>query len=118
MKTPEKKHIAGLSLVTILAVIMGVTIGRVASTPTIKAEIHTVKTESKLTHIIRYISEVYVDSVNVNQLVELAIHNFVAGLDPHSDYIPPCEIQKNGAESEPIRRGGVDIYLASIDNKI
>lgn len=42
---------------------------------------------SKLNTIFSYINQAYVDSVNVNDLVENAIPTILEGLDPHSAYI-------------------------------
>ncbi len=45
-----------------------------------------------LEEILRYIEARYVDSVNVAQLQEEAIHHLLAQLDPHSAYLSPEEV--------------------------
>jgi carboxyl-terminal processing protease len=47
--------------------------------------------KEKLARLIDYIEEDYVDEVNTDSLVNLAINNILKGLDPHSVYIPPEE---------------------------
>lgn len=43
--------------------------------------------DNKLESVIEYINKSYVDTINVNALIEKAIPEIVAGLDPHSAYI-------------------------------
>lgn len=52
----------------------------------------------KLKSIFQYIDKAYVDSVDVNNLVEEAIPNILAGLDPHSTYISAEDMQLSGDE--------------------
>jgi len=74
--------------------------------------------ESKLTFILKYINRHYIDSVDTKGLEELAILHVVNGLDAHSTYIAPYKKAGNSVEcSEPIERGGVDIYLANSDSE-
>ncbi|PWJ40120.1 S41 family peptidase [Sediminitomix flava] len=43
----------------------------------------------KLDHILQYIDQFYVDSVNADHLSELAINRILEELDPHTSYIAP-----------------------------
>ncbi len=47
--------------------------------------------KEKLSRLIDYIEKDYVDEVNTDSLVDIAINNILKGLDPHSVYIPPEE---------------------------
>jgi carboxyl-terminal processing protease len=47
----------------------------------------------KLSQIIRLIDKEYVDTINKEQLVEKSIINILQGLDPHSTYISPKDLQ-------------------------
>lgn len=49
----------------------------------------------KLDEVLGYINRAYVDTVNVDNLVERAIPTILSGLDPHSTYIPVKDKQKN-----------------------
>lgn len=49
----------------------------------------------KIDEVLGYISKSYVDTVNIDDLVERAIPSILSGLDPHSTYIPASEMKKN-----------------------
>jgi len=55
--------------------------------------------KDKLSTIIDYVKSEYVDEVNVDSLVELAIPNFLRQLDPHSVYMTADEAK---AVNEPL----------------
>jgi carboxyl-terminal processing protease len=54
---------------------------------------------NKLSDVINYISQEYVDSVDAKELVETTISDMLSGLDPHSNYIPAADLQ---ATNEPL----------------
>jgi len=54
----------------------------------------------KLDAILEYINESYVDTVNVQELVEKAIPNLISGLDPHSAYISSKDMELMGEDLE------------------
>ncbi len=54
--------------------------------------------KNKLNELIDFIDNEYVDSVNTDSIVGLAIDNILQKLDPHSIYVPPSE-QNQIAES-------------------
>lgn len=58
----------------------------------------------KLTSVINYIQEEYVDTVSMNSLVESTIPSILKNLDPHSVYIPASDFQ---SVNEPLE-GGFD----------
>lgn len=58
----------------------------------------------KLTNVLNYIEEDYVDTVGMSRLVELALPAVLKNLDPHSIYIPAKEFQ---GMNEPLE-GGFD----------
>ncbi len=58
------------------------------------------KGNNKLETVFEYINKAYVDTVNVNDLVENAIPSILAGLDPHSDYISAETMSRKGDELE------------------
>jgi len=55
---------------------------------------------NKISNVINYIEEEYVDSVSVNKLVESAIPAILDELDPHSVYIPAKKLKK---VNEPLK---------------
>ncbi|NDW09176.1 S41 family peptidase [Dysgonomonas sp. 520] len=50
----------------------------------------------KLEAVLEYINESYVDTVNIQELVESSIPQIIAGLDPHSSYISAKEMELTG----------------------
>ncbi|MFV0467862.1 MAG: S41 family peptidase [Dysgonomonas sp.] len=52
----------------------------------------------KLEAILEYINESYVDTVNIQELVESSIPGIIAGLDPHSAYFSAKEMEITGDE--------------------
>jgi len=50
--------------------------------------------KQKLIKLIDYIDYEYVDDVNTDSIVEVAVNNILANLDPHSVYIPPENLQE------------------------
>lgn len=52
------------------------------------------KSSDKLNSVLNFIEAEYVDTVNKNQLVEKAITDLLANLDPHSVYITAKEVQE------------------------
>ena len=55
---------------------------------------------NKLDVIFDYVSKAYVDTVNIDDMVEEAIPSILMGLDPHSDYIPAKTMEQRGNELE------------------
>jgi len=57
-------------------------------------------TTEKFNKLLYYIDNLYVDSVNSEELVEIAIVKMLEELDPHTSYIPADEVKK---ASEPLK---------------
>lgn len=55
---------------------------------------------NKLDAVMQYINDAYVDTVNTSDLIEAAIPNVLAGLDPHSSYISAKEMELMGDDLE------------------
>ncbi|MBK5720520.1 S41 family peptidase [Dysgonomonas sp. Marseille-P4677] len=69
---------------------------------------------NKLETIFDYINKSYVDTVNVDDLMESAIPTIIAGLDPHSTYISAENMELTGDELEGHFSGiGVEFMLQS-----
>ena len=54
---------------------------------------------SKISAVLNYIQQEYVDTVNNEQLVDISIEKILEHLDPHSAYIPASEVE---AANEPL----------------
>ncbi len=62
--------------------------------PEINFNSNTAETSSKYNTILELIEDRYVDSVDHNLLIESSIEGMIQKLDPHSQYIPPKDLQK------------------------
>jgi carboxyl-terminal processing protease len=99
---PKKKSIYQ-PIVFALLLILGVYIGtRIAKVSNFEQSVFSLNshTYNKLTEIINYIGQDYVDSVNKEELVEKSIVEMLHGLDPHSQYIPADEFN---AANDPLQ---------------
>lgn len=50
--------------------------------------------KNKLNKLLNFIDNEYVDKVNTDSIVDLAVSNILDKLDPHSVYIPPSDMQQ------------------------
>jgi carboxyl-terminal processing protease len=66
---------------------------------------------NKITALLRIINDQYVDTVNMNNLVENAIPLILSELDPHSKYIPAKDLEATNSELEG-SFGGVGIQFS------
>lgn len=57
-------------------------------------------TTEKFNKLLYYVNNLYVDSVDAEELVEIAIVKMLEELDPHTSYIPADEVKK---ASEPLK---------------
>ncbi len=71
----------------------GILIGSKISTPSRSS------TSNKISDVLDYVQQEYVDTVNKDQLVDKSIEKILEQLDPHSAYIPASDLQ---AANEPL----------------
>ena len=89
-----------LAFVLIVGVVIGLTLGGRVEKPNLLVYPRT----DKLSNVIRYIADEYVDTISVDMLVENTIPAILKNLDPHSVYIPAKDLQ---SVNEPLE-GGFD----------
>ncbi len=108
----KNKHIyIWLPLVIGLCIAVGVFIGNKFS---LHSSIQIYRASDKLSTIFDYIDKAYVDSVDVNDLVEETIPSLISQLDPHSTYIPAEEMALTGDELDGHFSGiGVEFLIQS-----
>ena len=84
----QKKNIALLSLPFVLTagMVAGIFIGKVMNTQRLSPA------QEKFMSLLGLIDEEYVDEINVDSLLEEALPDLFAHLDPHSVYIPKSEL--------------------------
>lgn len=88
-----------MPLLLALAVILGIYIGKVVSNDPIAKALQR-RQSSKIDMVLNTINNQYVDSVNIDKLVEDAIPTIVNELDPHSVYIPAKDLEATNEELE------------------
>lgn len=87
-----------LPLTIVLGIAIGIFIGNKFSQFGEGGSIFNMGGNKKLNSIFEYISKSYVDTVNTNELVEMAIPAIIGGLDPHSTYISAEDMALTGDE--------------------
>lgn len=83
-----------LPLLLALFLVGGMLLGSRLTHLSDKRQFHLYPRTDKLSSIIRYIEQEYVDSVDKSNLVEKTIPEILKQLDPHSVYIPATELQR------------------------
>ena len=86
-------------LLLAVAVVIGILIGTFYANHFSGNRLSIINTGSnKLNYLLQIIDNNYVDTVNVNELVEEAMPVLLSELDPHSSYIPASEAEETGEE--------------------
>lgn len=100
-----------LPLVAGLAIALGIIIGRSTKPSQTAAPIVMQQPGNKLSEILNLIDASYVDTVDVEQMVEEAIPTVLDKLDPHTLYIPAEEMQQVNEEMEG-NFGGIGVQFS------
>ena len=82
-----------LPLIFALILIVGILLGRIFSSQPSTNYGMVYASSDKLSKILYFIENRYVDTVDRSKLVESAIPGMLEELDPHSTYIPPAELE-------------------------
>ncbi|RTY93953.1 S41 family peptidase [Flavobacterium sp. GT3R68] len=77
---------------------VGVVLGALLNFPNQGASFSSNSHRNKLNKLLDFINNEYVDNVNTDSIVDLAVTNILEKLDPHSVYVPPSQ-QSEVAES-------------------
>ncbi|KAF5054816.1 Peptidase family S41 [anaerobic digester metagenome] len=83
------------ALVLVIGILIGSKFQKAPGRPSLMVQPRT----DKLTSVLQYIQEEYVDSVSMHNLIEQTIPSMLKNLDPHSVYIPASDLQ---AVNEPL----------------
>lgn len=90
----------GLAVVLIVGILIGI---KLNNTPD-RTSLTVYPRADKLTSVLEYVENQYVDTVSMSSLVETTIPTLLKHLDPHSVYIPASELRE---ANEPLE-GGFD----------
>lgn len=84
-----------LGVVAVLGFWAGIKVKLLQPNPTQQTEIRKLDQHhaQKIQDVISYIQSKYVDSLNQQKLIQLALESYVNALDPYSEYIPADEFQ-------------------------
>jgi len=82
-----------------IVLVMGIYIGKLMNHQSFDNQTVIYPNVDKLHAVINYINQEYVDSVNIDHLIEKAIPELLKQLDPHSVYIPASDMEE---VNEPI----------------
>ena len=75
-----------------LCVVLGIMVGSFYANHFSGNRLNIINTSgNKLNNLLHIIDDQYVDTVNINDLVEKAMPQILGELDPHSVYLPPEE---------------------------
>lgn len=94
MTMNEKKNNRFMPLLMAVSVVVGILIGTFYANHFSGNRLSIINSGSnKLNNLLRLVDDQYVDTVNVNDLVEKAMPQILAELDPHSVYISAKDMQ-------------------------
>lgn len=106
-----------LPLILGVCVALGIVIGNFLGSSSQKGNLFVGRKPNKVDVLLEYIDKQYVDSVNVNDLVEAAIPAIISELDPHSSYITKEDMLSVGTELEG-HFGGIGVEFIIKDDTI
>ncbi len=92
MKEVNKRRITFLPLVLAIFLVGGMLLGNMLSRLSKTDRFQVYPKNSKIGNVIDYISAEYVDSIDINSLVDQTIPEILKHLDPHSVYIPAVDL--------------------------
>lgn len=109
----KKINISSFLIPLILAagIIGGIFIGRNLSTGRLSPE------EEKIRMVMNLIRDQYVDEVDTDSLLDMAIPEMLASLDPHSVYIPAAELEATNDDLES-SFGGVGVMFQVLNDTV
>ena len=94
MKEVNKRRITFLPLVLAIFLVGGMLLGNMLSRLSKTDRFQVYPKNNKISNVIDYISAAYVDSIDINSLVDQTIPEILKQLDPHSMYIPAVDLQE------------------------
>lgn len=97
----SKSNSRFIPIIIAISVVLGILIGTFYSKHSGSNRLGIINGSSnKLNALLRVIEDQYVDTVNIGQLVEKAMPQILAELDPHSTYIPAQNLEEVNSELE------------------
>jgi carboxyl-terminal processing protease len=85
-------------VIVLLALYVGVRLGKTSSTPKIYSV--SIPSQNNLAAVVDYITKYYVDPIDLKHVTDSMIFDILKELDPHSIYIPAAELQSSNEHLE------------------
>ena len=93
MKANKNKRLTPLLMA--VAMVAGILIGTFYANHFTGNRLNIINSSSnKLNNLLHVVEDQYVDTVDINKLVENAMHEILDEMDPHSVYMPAKNVQK------------------------
>lgn len=73
--------------------------------------------QNKISEILSYINQGYVDSVNTSEIIEKTIPEILKNLDPHTSYIPPTDM-KEVQEEMTGKFSGIGVQFSIMEDTV
>ncbi len=73
--------------------------------------------QNKISEILSYIDQGYVDSVNTSEIIEKTIPEILKNLDPHTSYIPPTDM-KEVQEEMTGKFSGIGVQFSIMEDTV
>jgi carboxyl-terminal processing protease len=73
--------------------------------------------QNKISEVISYIGQGYVDSVNTSEIIEKTIPEILKNLDPHTTYIPPIDM-KEVQEEMTGKFSGIGVQFSIMEDTV
>lgn len=103
----NKKIIVFLPLIIAISIVVGITVGNQFSNKK-----YISNNDRKLNTILNMVSDGYVDTVDVNEIIEQTIPQLLSNLDPHTVYIPAKDLTDVNNELDGSFSGiGVSFFI-------
>ncbi len=119
MKDDRLKLFVYYPIVLALVLAGGIHLGSVLQVGNLSDTVHggSPNSSRKITNLLNYVMEEYVDTVNMDGLTESTIINMLGQLDPHSAYIPARDLK---AMNEPLQGNfdGIGVEFNIINDSI
>lgn len=114
----NKKSFQFTPIIIALSIVIGIIIGTFYAKHFTGSKLGIINnTSNKINALLRVVEDQYVDTVNVNGLVEKAMPQILYGLDPHSTYIPARDLEAVNSELEG-SFSGIGIQFSIQDDTI
>lgn len=103
----NKKLIIFLPLIISISIVLGITVGTQFSNKK-----YISNNDRKLNTILNMVSDGYVDTIDVNKIIEQTIPQMLSNLDPHTVYIPAKDLTEVNNELEGSFSGiGISFFI-------